>query len=60
MKTYFTTVKYAPNPDRDEFFGIGLIMVSPESGAVKVRFPLFLGKDFRFGFKRGMDIYQIF
>ncbi len=38
MKTYFTTVKYAPNPDRDEFFGIGLIMVSPESGAVKVRF----------------------
>ncbi len=38
MKTYFTTVKYAPNPDREEYFGIGLIMVSPESGAVKVRF----------------------
>ena len=38
MKTYFTTVKYAPNPDREEFFGIGLIMVSPESGAVRVRF----------------------
>ena len=38
MKTYFTTVKYAPNPDREEFFGIGLIMVCPESGAVKVRF----------------------
>jgi len=38
MKTYFTTVKYAPNPDREEYFGIGLIMVSPESSAVKVRF----------------------
>ncbi len=38
MKTYFTTVKYAPNPDREEYFGIGLILVSPESGAVKVRF----------------------
>ena len=38
MKTWFTTVKYAPNPDREEYFGIGLIMVSPESGAVKVRF----------------------
>ncbi len=38
MKTWFTTVKYAPNPDREEYFGIGLIMVSPESGAVKARF----------------------
>ncbi len=38
MKTWFTTVKYAPNPDREEYFGIGLILVSPESGAVKVRF----------------------
>ncbi len=38
MKTWFTTVKYAPNPDREEYFCIGLIMVSPESGAVKVRF----------------------
>jgi hypothetical protein len=38
MKTWFTTVKYAPNPDREEYFGIGLIMVSPESSAVQVRF----------------------
>lgn len=38
MKTYFTTVKYAPDPDREEYFGIGLIMVSPENGVVKVRF----------------------
>ena len=38
MKTWFTTVKYAPNPDREEYFGIGLILVSPEIGAVKVRF----------------------
>jgi len=38
MKTYFSTIKYAPNPDRDEFFGIGLIMVSPELSSVKVRF----------------------
>jgi len=38
MKTWFTTVTYAPNPDREEYFGIGLIMVIPETGAVKVRF----------------------
>jgi len=38
MKKWFTTVKYAPNPDREEYFGIGLIMVSPESSAVQVRF----------------------
>lgn len=38
MKTYFTIVQYAPNPHREECFGIGLIMVSPESGEVIVRF----------------------
>ncbi|NTV66554.1 MAG: DUF3037 domain-containing protein [Chlorobaculum sp.] len=38
MKTYFTIVQYAPNPHREEYFGIGLIMVSPESGEVIVRF----------------------
>jgi hypothetical protein len=38
MKTYFTVVQYAPNPHREEFFGIGLIMVSPVSGDVIVRF----------------------
>jgi hypothetical protein len=32
MKIYFTTERYTPNPDREEFFGIGLILVSPESG----------------------------
>jgi hypothetical protein len=38
MITYFTIVQYAPNPHREEYFGIGLIMVSPESGEVIVRF----------------------
>jgi hypothetical protein len=38
MKTYFTIVQYAPNPHREEYFGIGLVMVSPESGEVIVRF----------------------
>jgi hypothetical protein len=38
MKTYFTIVQYAPNPHREEYFGIGLVMVSPESGEVVVRF----------------------
>lgn len=38
MKTLFTIVQYAPNPHREEYFGIGLIMVSPESGEVIVRF----------------------
>lgn len=38
MKTYYTIVQYAPNPHREEYFGIGLIMVSPESGKVRVRF----------------------
>lgn len=38
MKTWFTIVQYAPNPHREEYFGIGLIMVSPESGEVIVRF----------------------
>lgn len=38
MKTLFTIVQYAPNPHREEHFGIGLIMVSPESGKVIVRF----------------------
>jgi len=38
MKTYFTKVQYVPNPHREEYFGIGLVMVSPESGEVIVRF----------------------
>ena len=38
MKNWFTTVQYAPNPDREEYFGIGLMMVSPEIGTAQVRF----------------------
>ncbi|NTW53526.1 MAG: hypothetical protein HGB15_01920 [Chlorobaculum sp.] len=38
MKTFFSIVQYTLNYHREEYFGIGLFMVSPELGEVIVRF----------------------